>query len=95
MEPIPHTQHRPINARANPVVVAHPRSFRRRFNLRKADWDGYSTELDKLIEDVEPIPVNYGGFVDKIAILKPGRLRPLKITGQYLFCATHTKYTND
>ena len=39
-----------------------------RVNLRKADWDGYSTELDKLIEDVEPIPENYGGFVDKVRV---------------------------
>ena len=45
MEPIPHTQYRPICTRANPVVVAHPTPFRRRFNIRKADWDGYSTEL--------------------------------------------------
>ena len=36
MEPIPNTQHRPICARANPVVVAHPTPFRRRFNLQKA-----------------------------------------------------------
>ena len=62
MNPIPQTQHRPICARANSVVMAHPTPFRRRFNLRKTDWDGYSTELDKLIEDVEPIPENYGGF---------------------------------
>ena len=68
IEPIPHTQHRPICARANPVVVTHPTPFRRQFNLRKADWDGYSTELDKLIEDVEPIPENYGGFVDKVGV---------------------------
>ena len=61
MEPIPHTQHHPICARANPVVVAHPTHFRRRFNLRKA-------ELDKLDEDVEPIPQNYGGFVDKLRV---------------------------
>ena len=68
MEPIPHTQHRLICTRANPVVVAHPTPFRRRFNLRKADWDSYSTELDKLIEDVEPIPENYDGFVDKVRV---------------------------
>ena len=54
MWPIPHTQHLPICARANPIVVAHPTPFRRRFNLRKADRNGYLTELDKLIEDVEP-----------------------------------------
>ena len=68
MEHISHTQHRPICARENPVVVAHPTPFRRRFNLRKANWDGYSTELDKLIEDIEPIPENYGGFVDKVRV---------------------------
>ena len=48
MEPMPHTQHCPIFARANPVVVAHPTPLRRHFKLRKADWDGYSTEPDKL-----------------------------------------------
>ena len=68
MKPIPHTQHLPICERANPVVVAHPTSFRRCFKLRKADWNGYSTELDKLIENVEPIPENYGGFVDNVRV---------------------------
>ena len=68
MEPIPHTPHRPICARANPVVVPHPTPFRRRFNLWKADWDGYSTELDKLIENVKPIPENYGGFADNVCV---------------------------
>ena len=29
----------------------------------KADWNGYSAELDELIEDVEPIPANYKCFV--------------------------------
>ena len=68
MNPIPHTQHRPICARATPIVVAHSTPFRRRFNLRKSDWDGYSRELDKLIEDVEPIPEYYSGFVDKVRV---------------------------
>ena len=68
MTSIPHTQHRPICARATPVGVAHPTPFRRRSNLRKADWDGYSTELDTLIEDDEHIPKNYGGFVDKVRV---------------------------
>ena len=66
MEHIPHTRHRPICARANPIVAAHPTPFRKRFNLQKADWDSYSTELDKPIKDAEPIPENYGGFVDKV-----------------------------
>ena len=68
MEHIPHTQHRPICARTQPVVVAHPTPFRRRFNVKKPDWDGYSTELDKLIDDVEPFSENYGGYVDKVRV---------------------------
>ena len=68
MDAIPHTQHHPICARAHPVVGAPPTPFRRCFNLRKADWDGYSPELDKLIEDVEHIPEQYGGFVDKVRV---------------------------
>ena len=43
IEPIPHTKHRPICAHANPIVVSHSTPFRRHFNLRKADWNGYST----------------------------------------------------
>ena len=64
MDPIPHTQHRPICVRVEPVVVPQATSFRRRFNLRKADWIGYATELDKLILDVEPTPANYNRFVE-------------------------------
>ena len=55
MDPIPHTQHRSICVSVQPVVVPQPTPFRRRFNFRKADWNGYSTELDNSIEDVEPI----------------------------------------
>ena len=66
MEHIPHTQHLPICARANPVVVAHPTPIRRRFSLRKADWDGYSTELDKLIE---------GSNDSRLHVVEPPRRR--------------------
>ena len=68
MEYIPHTQHRPICVRAEPVIVAHPTPFRRRFNIRKADWNYYSAALDKLIEDVEPIPGKYDGFVENVSV---------------------------
>ena len=66
MDPIPHTQHRPICVSVQPVVVPQPTPFRRRFNFRKADWNGYSTELDNSIEDVEPIPSNYNRFVENV-----------------------------
>ena len=69
MEPIHHTQHHPIRVRANPVIVAHPTPFRRCFNIRKADCNGYSAAIDKLIEDVEPIPEKYGGFIENVCVV--------------------------
>ena len=68
MDPIPHTQHRPICVSVQPVVVPQPTPFRRRFNFRKTDWNGYSTELDNSIEDVKPIPSNYNRFVENVRV---------------------------
>ena len=34
----------------------------------KADWNGYSADLDKIIEDVEPIPANYKCFVESVRV---------------------------
>ena len=68
MDPIPHTQHRPICVSVQPVVVPQPTPFRRRFNSRKADWNGYSTELYNSIEDVEPIPSNYNRFAENVRV---------------------------
>ena len=68
MDPIPHTQHRPICDSVQPVVVLQLTPFRRRFNLRKANWNGYSTELENRIEYVEPIPSNYNRFVENVRV---------------------------
>ena len=59
-----HTQRRPMCVHVKPVIVAQPATFRRRFNLKKADWNQYSTEFDNLIEDVDPTPENYGRFIE-------------------------------
>ena len=68
MDPITHTQHRPICVSVQPIVVPQPTPLRRRFNLRKADWNGYLTELNNCIEDVEPIPFNYNCFVENVRV---------------------------
>ena len=54
----PRTQHRPICVTVHPVIVPQPTPFRRRFNLRKAKWDDFSTDFYEAIEEVEPIPEN-------------------------------------
>ena len=62
MELIPHTQHRPICVRLDPVIVAYPTPFRRRFNLQK------TAALYKLINVFAPIPKKYGGFIDNVRV---------------------------
>ena len=69
MDPISHTQHRPICVTVNHVVVKQPTPLRNHFNLRKADWNGYSTELDKLIEDIEPIQEYHNRFVEYVRVV--------------------------
>ena len=64
LDPIPRTQHRPIYVTVNPVIVPQPITSRRRFNLKKANWDGFSTEFDAAIEEVISIPENYGRFIE-------------------------------
>ena len=60
------TQHRPICVSINPVSVAQPTTFRRRFNLKKADWKGFSAGLNSNIEEVDAIPENYERFVEML-----------------------------
>ena len=53
----------------HPVIVPQPTPFRRRFNLRKAKWDDFSTDFDEAIEKVEPIPKNYDRFIGLIRVV--------------------------
>ena len=64
LDPIPHTQHLPICVSVNPVIVAQPTTFRRRFNLKKVDREGFSANLDSNIEEVHAIPDIYERFVE-------------------------------
>ena len=38
----------------------------RHFNLKKADWEGFSADLDSNIEEVDAIPKNYERFVEML-----------------------------
>ena len=69
LDPIPHTQHRPICVTVHPVIVPQPTPFRRRFNLRKAKWDDFSPDFDEAIEEVEPVPENYDRFIGLIRVV--------------------------
>ena len=63
------TQHRPICVTVHPIIVPQPTPFRRRFNMRKAKWDDFSTDFDEAIEEVKPIPENYNRFIGLIRVV--------------------------
>ena len=97
MDPITHTQYRPICVSAHPVMVPQTIPFRWRFNFMKADWNGYSVELVKLIEDVDPIPVNYKCFVENVQVAsrrhipRGCRTEYLLLTNQRVYMIQNTK----
>ena len=49
--------------------MSQPTPFRRRFNLRKAKWDDFSTDFDEAIEEVEPVLENYDRFICLIRVV--------------------------
>ena len=74
LDPIPRTQHRPICVTVHPVIVPQPTPFRRRFNMRKAKWDDFSTDFYEAIEEVKPIPENYNRFIGLIRVVSRRRI---------------------
>ena len=52
----------------NPVLVSRLTAFRRLFNLRKANWIRYVTDVDILVDEVDPTPENYERFVEAIRV---------------------------
>ena len=68
LNPSPSTQHRHICVTVYHVLVSRPTAFRRRFNLMKENWSGYATDVDILIDEVDPTPVNYTRFDETIPV---------------------------
>ena len=64
LNPLPSTQHRPICVTVNPVLVSRPTAIKRRFNPTKENLSGYATDIDILIDEVDPTPENYDRFVE-------------------------------
>lgn len=67
LDPIPHTQHRPIAITVRSVLQAATVPFRRRFNLRKADWLSFQQEIEDSISSIPPPhPKNYTNFTELV-----------------------------
>ena len=49
---IPRSQHRPIGVQVNADITVQTVPFRRRFNLKKANWEQYAYQLDAAVENI-------------------------------------------
>ena len=66
LEPLPRNQHHPIGITVTSAVSTASVPNRRRFNLKKANWEGFSDELEHLLQELEPIPDNYDQFSEMV-----------------------------
>ena len=64
LDPIPRTQHRPITITIRLPVTATYFPFRRRLNLKKANWSKFTNEIDQAIANIPAHPNHYNDFVD-------------------------------
>ena len=90
LDPIRHTQHHPICVSVSPVIVAQHTTFKRRFNPKKADWEGFSADLGSNIEEFDAIPENYERFVEMLPMASRKHIPSVKLQGQTTFLASHT-----
>ena len=64
--PIPRTQHRPIIITIRSPVTATHCPFRRRVNLKKANWSKFTSEIDQAIANIPAYPNHYNDCVDLV-----------------------------
>ena len=62
-DPVPSSQHRPVILRVHGAIRPTDVPFRRRFNFKRADWEGFSGGLDAGIWNIEECPENYDDFI--------------------------------
>ncbi|VVC44274.1 Hypothetical protein CINCED_3A014425 [Cinara cedri] len=64
--PFPRNQHLPITVTIDLIIPTIDKHIMPRWNLRKAAWPEYSKYIDDDINRIEPIPHNYGRFINLI-----------------------------
>ena len=66
MEPIPRSHHRPIGLQVDAPITVQTVPFRRRFNLKKANWEQYAYQLDAAVENIPATAECYDQFVNAL-----------------------------
>ena len=52
LEPVPHSQHRPVQLSVVAAVTPKIVPFRRRFNYKKANWKSFANKLDDCVDSI-------------------------------------------
>ena len=63
MEPVTRSHHRPIGVQVNAAITI---PFRRRFNLKKANWEQYTYQLDVAVENIPATANCHDWFVNTL-----------------------------
>lgn len=64
--PVPHTQHHPIVFKITAAVKPRDIQFKRRYSFKNANWNGFSKDLNNMINIIKPIPENYDALNDLV-----------------------------
>ena len=66
LDPIPHTQHRPLCLQIKAVVTPKTAPYRRRFNFKKANWNKFSSDLDSFVSNLDTSAEQYPDFMHAV-----------------------------
>ena len=66
LNPVPQSQHRPIGIQVKAAITPNKVPFKRRFNYKKADWNGFKDELEQNVKTIPPEAVNYNSFAEMV-----------------------------
>ena len=80
---IPHSQYRPHGVTIKPIITPIEQPFQWHFNLRKANWDNFTSELETNVDNLGPASWRkYGKFSENIR----------SSARRHILCGCHTKY---
>ena len=66
LDPVPHTQHRPLCLQIKAVVTPKTVPHLRRFNFKKANWKSFSSDLDSYVSELDASAEQYPDFIQAV-----------------------------
>ena len=66
IDPIPHTQHRPLCLQIKAAVIPKNVPYRRWFNFKKANWKTFSSDLNSCVRQLNASAEQYPDFIQAV-----------------------------